>query len=387
MALFDLNEFFQLSAVLHYNLSAASLNRVNVVAYILAGKRLDASREVDRAGRALLLEALEYLYRAYSHKRRRLGPLAVLHPLRACALLARAQEPPRLESLLGVLFHDIQEDVKPVDFEPREWRALEEMLYEMLDRLPPGEEAGLVRRLQGLTRIAEEPYTAYIGRLLESASAGCPDLVEVKLADRLDNTLDMRIDLEDPLAGIDCFQHLFELLFVPHYPGYRPQAEHTPATVMNGARRLHQLFKNAVLLSLIRQAGALPESAGRSVLFDALAQASLREAQRSLMHLLGYHLKDLGRQRALVLEAMEYCHSGRSDFVTRPDGRCMLDGLFTIYFAPADGARLRQQLELLYANKPLMIQGCIAFLVIFLSFLHDPGYYVRGIRAAGIEAA
>ncbi len=387
MALFDLNEFFQLSAVLHYNLSAAALNRSNVVAYILAGKRLDAAEEGDRARRALLMEALGYLYRAYSHKRRRLGPMAVLHPLRACALMARAQETPRVESLLAVLFHDIQEDVKPVDFEPREWRELEETLYEMLDRLPPGDEAGLVRRLQGLTRIAGEPYTAYIGRLLENAAGGCPDLVEVKLADRLDNTLDMRIDLEDPLAGIDCFQHLFELLFVPHYPGYRPRSEHAPATVMNGARRLHQLFKNAVLLSLIRQAPALPESAGRGALFDALAQASLREAQRSLMHLLGYHLKDLGRQRALVLDAMEYCHSGRSDLVTRPDGRRMLDGLFTIYFAPADGDRLRQQLDLLYANKPLMVEGCIAFLVIFLSFLHDPAYYVRGIRAAGIEAS
>ena len=84
---------------------------------------------------------------------------------------------------------------------------------------------------------------------------------------------------------------------------------------------------------------------------------------------------------------MDYCFSGRSDLVTRPDGQRMLDGLFSTYFAPTDSRVLNQQLDGLYQNKPLMIQACIAFIVIFLGFLNDPRYYIRGISAAGIEAS
>jgi hypothetical protein len=155
---------------------------------------------------------------------------------------------------------------------------------------------------------------------------------------------------------------------------------------MNGSRRLYQLFKNAVLLSLIRQPAVPPGGAARRTLFNAVAEASLREAQRTLMHLLGFHLKDQRAQRELVLDAMDYCHSGRTDLVTRPDGQRLLDGLFYTYFAPTDGRLLTQQLDGLYQNKPLMIQGSIAFIVIFLRFLHDPVFFVRGISTEGIQA-
>jgi hypothetical protein len=383
---FDLNEFFKLSSVLHYNLSAASLNRYNVMTYLLAGKRLDADDRRDRDKKSLVMDALGYLFSAYSHKRRRLGPMAVLHPLRAAALLSRAGEAPDLEQLLTVLFHDILEDVKPVDFDAREWQDMEGRLFDLLAHMPPEAESRLMQRLKGLTRTKSETYYRYIARMLES-SAAFPDVVEVKLADRLDNTLDMRIDLEDPLTGVDCFLSIFQLLFVPTYSGYAPRTDHQPATAMNGARRLHQLFKNSVLLSLIRQLAPTSETPVRKVLFEAVAHASLREAERTLMHLTGYHLKDREGQRRLLVDAMEYCHSGRSDLVTRPDGSRLLDGLFSTYFAPADGRVLKQQLDSLYQNKPLMLQACIAFIVIFLGFLNNPGYYVRGISAEGIEAS
>jgi len=132
---FDLTEFFKLSSVLNYNLSAASLNRYNVLTYILAGKRLDSRDPVDREKKSLMMEALGYLFSAYSHKRRRLGPMAVLHPLRAAALMTRAKEVPELGSLLTVLFHDILEDVQSVDFEGQEWRDMEQRLFEMLEHL------------------------------------------------------------------------------------------------------------------------------------------------------------------------------------------------------------------------------------------------------------
>jgi hypothetical protein len=383
---FDLTEFFKLSSVLNYNLSAASLNRYNVMMYLLGGKRLDPDERRDRDKKSLVMDALGYLFSAYSHKRRRLGPMAVLHPLRATALLSRAGDPPDLERLLAVLFHDILEDVKSVDFEAQQWQEMEGRLFDLLAHMPPEEESRLIQRLKSLTRTKSETYYRYIGRMLEN-SAAFPDLVEVKLADRLDNTLDMRIDLEDPLVGIDCFMSIFQLLFVPSYPGHVPRADHQPATAMNGARRLHQLFKNSVLLSLIRQLAPPAETQARRVLFEAVAHASLKEAERTLMHLIGYHLKDRAAQRQLLVDAMDYCHSGRSDLVTRPDGSRLLDGLFSTYFAPADGRVLKQQLDSLYQNKPLMIQACLAFIVIFLGFLNNPQYFVRGISAEGIEAS
>jgi hypothetical protein len=387
MPLCDLTEFFKLSSVLNYNLSAASLNRYNVLAYILAGKRLAADDKKDREDKRLIMEALGYLFSAYSHKRRRLGPMAVLHPLRAAALLTRALDQVGAVALLTVLFHDILEDVRSSQFEPQEWKGMEQQLFVLLERLDRGDEARLIQQLNCLTRSAPESYTRYIGRMLDCARQ-CPDVVEAKLADRLDNTLDMRIDLEDPLVGIDCFQNLFQLLFVPNYPGYSPQAEHQPTSAMNGARRLYQLFKNAVLLSLIRQllAEAPAGRPGRRILFDAVAEASLKEAQRTLMHLMGYHLRDPEAKRRLVLDAMDYSYSGKSNIVTKPDGRRMLDGLFSTYFAPTDHRELSQRLDALYGNKPLMIQASIAFLVIFLSFLNDPGYYVQGIGVTGIQA-
>jgi hypothetical protein len=384
---FDLTEFFKLSSVLNYNLSAASLNRYNVMMYLLAGQRLDPDEGRDREKKSLVMEALGYLFSAYRNKRRRLGPMAVLHPLRAAALLSRAGGgPPEMERLLTALFHDILEDVKPVDFEAVQWRDMEGRLFELLEHMPPEQESRLIQRLKALTRTKSETYYRYIARMLE-LSAAFPDVVEVKLADRLDNTLDMRIDLEDPLVGIDCFQNIFQLLFVPSYPGYVPANDHQPATAMNGARRLHQLFKNSVLLSLIRQLAPGPGTPVRAVLFEAVAHASLKEAERTLMHLMGYHLRDHAAQRRLLLDAMDYCFSGRSDLVTRPDGSRLLDGLFSTYFAPADSRVLKQQLDSLYQNKPLMIQACLAFIVIFLGFLNDPRYYVRGISAAGIEAS
>jgi hypothetical protein len=311
--------------------------------------------------------------------------MAVLHPLRAAALLTRAADEVDLDGILTVLLHDILEDVTSVDFEPREWREMEQRLFELLEHMEPQEESQIIQRLQCLTRTPSESYYRYIGRMLECASR-FPDVVEAKLADRLDNTLDMRVDLEDPLVGIDSFQNIFQLLFVNNYPGYVPGSEHLPSTAMNGARRLYQLFKNAVLLSLVRQLAPASDRRARQVLFDSISEASLREAQRTLMHLVGYHLKDPRAQRSLILDAMDYCYSGRSDLVTKPDGSRLLDGLFSTYFAPTQEKTLSQQLDSLYQNKPLMLQASIAFIVIFMGFLNDSLFFIRGISAAGIEA-
>lgn len=385
MSLFDLNEFFKLSSALNYNLSAASLNRYTVLMYIIGDKRLAADDKKDREYKGILMEALGYLFSAYSRKRRRLGPMAVLHPLRSAAIFTRFFEEFNLINLLTMLFHDVLEDVKPIQFEVQKWKSMEEQFYNLLERIDPADESKLTANLLHLTRVDGETYYHYIGRLLDNAR-NSPELVAVKLADRLDNTLDMRIDLEDALARIDFYETIFQILFVANYPGYKPKLEHAPTTAINGAKRLYQLFKNAVLLSLVRQHTPLHDQRTVKILFNAVSEASLKEAQRTLIHLISYHVKDLHEQRGLVLEAMQYCYSGRSDLVTRPDGSQLLDGMFATYFKHTSSKIRNKQLDVLYRNKPLMLEASVAFLVIFLSFLNDETFYIKGISARGIRA-
>ena len=165
MPLFDLTEFFKLSSVLNYNLSAASLNRYNVLMYIIGNRRLDADEKKDREQKGILMEALGYLFSVYSQKRRRLGPMAVLHPLRTAALFTRSQGDPNLIDLLTLLFHDILEDIKPVDYQVRQWASMEDQLYRLMERLEIEDESRLVTRLTSLTRVENESYTGI--------SAGC----------------------------------------------------------------------------------------------------------------------------------------------------------------------------------------------------------------------
>ena len=384
MPLYDLNEFFRLSSALNYNLSAESLNRYNVLMFIIGGKTLHGEETKDRDHKSILMEALSYLFNAYQQKRRRLGPLAVLHSLRSTALLVRNLDKPNLLDLLTSLFHDILEDINPSDYGIQRWKHLEQQLYDLLDRVDPGSEQKLVERLLWLTKRDNESYYHYIGRLLEGADQS-PELVQIKLADRLDNTLDMRIDLMDPLEGIDFFQNIFQLLFVNTYPGYSPQMTHPPPAAISGERRLFQLFKNAVMLSLIRQKQGVADDRTSQILFNAICEASLKEAQRNFIHVVGYHHTDVASQRSLLLDTMNYCYSGKSDVVTKPDGHQLLDGLFSTYFGHTSKTIREQRLDLLYQNKPLMMQASIAFIVIFLSFLNDPDFYVRGISPEGIQ--
>ncbi len=64
MPLYDLTEFLKLSSVLNYNLSAASLNRYNVMMYLNGSKRLDEDAAKDREKKGILMEAIGYLFEA-----------------------------------------------------------------------------------------------------------------------------------------------------------------------------------------------------------------------------------------------------------------------------------------------------------------------------------
>jgi hypothetical protein len=380
VALHDLNEFFKLSAALNYQLSARVVGHDSILATIVGGRRLsDADRDI-------LMSVLEYLEQAYHEKYRRLGPKAVLHPLRASALLVRAHGEVVMLDLLAELLHDKFEDILAEDYRPDEWQRLEAQFHNLLKRVDPKSEWFLMERLDQLTRRKEEEtYYQYIGRLLERATL-TPELVRVKLADRLDNTLDMRVDFRDPLDEVRFFQSMFQLLFSRHYQGFAADMPHPPRPPLDGARRLYDLFKNTVVLSLVRQTKAIAdddETAGS--LFEAIAIAGMLEAQRILVHIFTYHYQEVERQRQLMLETMEYCWHGGLESVTPGSAPHRLDGLFLERFDSTSSEIRQRQLEKLYDDKELMIAAASAFIVIFLNFLHDESYFVQGVSTAGIH--
>ena len=310
--------------------------------------------------------------------------MAILHPIRATALLTRAQDEANMLDLLAELLHDKLEDITPNGFPSEVWLDLEEEFQGLLKRVDPVDAWFLMERLELLRKYAEgETYCQYIGRML-SQPKQTPDLVRVKLADRLDNTLDMRVDIHDPLEGVDFFSHIFQLLFVGSYTGYKPAFDHPPKSPINGAQRLYELFKNTVLLSLVRQRSDIRKDPTASRLFNAIAVASIKEAQRTIMHIFGYHLTDISEQKRILEEAMAYCLQGGSDVVTTPSSTQRLDGFFIGWFDHHDSALRQEHMQILYIDKPLMVQASIAFLVIFLSFLDNEEYYVRGITPEGI---
>jgi hypothetical protein len=373
----NLSDYFKLSAQLNLQLSATAVGRSNILSIIL-GRRPPPA--IDRV---VLLRALGYIADAYGERRRRIGPLAVLHPLRATALLARAHDVPTTLDLLTSLLHDKLEDITPDDVGAERHAELEVTFAELVHAIDPRDEWYLMERLEWLTRRPDMSYYAYVGRLLDH-SVDVPSIVAVKLADRLDNTLDLRIAVEDPIEEIDFFELLFQVLFVNHFKGHEPDLPHPPASPLRSAQRLHQLFKNVVLLSLIRRRGTGFASPGEERLFDAVAIASMKEAQRTALHAIGYHLTDVATQRKLLTDVMGYAQAGGADRVTRVSAGSTLDGLFEQTFDARDPKVRAKRLEDLNGDKERLFRAAVIFIVVFQNFRIDPTYRVDGVSSEGI---
>jgi len=375
-----LNDFLRLSAALNYQLSAMATGEAAELAIITNNAKL---KEKERK---VLIKALQYLKLAYGSRRRHLGPVAVLHPIRATAILARTQTTFDMCDLLASLLHDKLEDITPKDLGAARWNELEQRFRQLLNAIDPDGACQFQKRLELLTRAASgQTYYGYVGDLL-SDCADLPGVLRVKLADRLDNTLDLRIDLQDPLEGVDFFEHVFQTMFVDTYKGFKPRSPHPPQGPMNGARRLYEMFKNTLLLTLIRQRQAIKNDKTAQVLFDAIARASRSEAQRILLHIFGYHLTSTKKQRCIIMEAMEYCQTGGINSVTRPRQPRPLDGLFLQKFDHGNHTERQEKLQELYDNKPLMAEAAVAFVVLFTNYLNDPKFYIKGIYPDGIRA-
>lgn len=383
MIRYNLTEFFKLSAALNYQLSVSGDFGWNILRIIIGDMKL--SREQHN----ILLDALSYLNHAYKDQHRRLGPMSVIHPLRATAILSRTVEKADMLDLLTVLLHDKHEDIQPSNYPEDKYgedyyQQLETEFKKFLYKNDPNDNWYLMERLDLLSRKGEESYYTYIGRLMSRAQQ-TPELVRVKLADRLDNTLDLHSEFYDPIEHIDFFGTLFNILYIKNYQPPEPEVQHPVRHPLYGAYRLYQLFKNAVLLSLVRQKRSMTYDPAAQPLFEQLVRAGMEEAQRIIIHIFNYHMRDVERQRELILDTMNYCKAGGTLEVTRPGARSRLDGLFMNYFEYSSAEERKQKLDQLYKDKPLMIQAALAFVTIFKNFLIDPQYCIEGICENGFH--
>ena len=376
-AIIKTQEFLNLSASLNYQLSAAPVNWRAILA-LTVGERFTEMEEET------IIDVLTYLQEAYGQTKRRLGPVAVLHPIRTMGLLVRAMEHPTLLDLLTTLLHDKQEDLTEKKLSPEIWQVLEAHYQELLKRIDPTDQWYLNERIDILTIRENERYYHYLGRVLERARL-TPELVRAKLADRLDNTLDLRMDLHDPTADEECYETVFAILFTDSSPHRPLRKGHPIPGKINGSQRLYQLFKNSVLLSLLRRERQDRVDRAAERLSYSIARASLSEAQRILLHLFDYHIPDKRVQREILLDVMEYCRSGSITRVTPGGRRHRLDGLFKDRFDQEDKATRNRLLDEFYQDKYLIAEAALAFMAIFSSFLHDPDFRILGIDARGIH--
>lgn len=374
--LIDTQEFLALSSFLNYQLSGKPINWQGIYNLMVPDAPEGEKQEI-------LCDALRYLGSAYGSQKRRLGPLAILHPIRATALFVKAHDDDfSLLELLTVLLHDKEEDIVAELYKAENWSALNEQFASFLTGLDNQSRERLLRNIGYLTKAPEEKYYVYLDRLFERAKKE-PELAAVKMADRLDNTLDLRIDLHDFTDNTRCYQVLFDILFLRTYTGFKSGQPHPISRKINGAMRLYQLYKNAIFLSLLRHKKVELSSVANK-LFSSLIIASIREAQTILMHIFAFHLKEPAEQKTLLMDVMGYSQAGGFEQISSGAGRHSLDGLFQSRFEFQDKKSKQKGLASLYADKKLMGQTALGFIIIFVNFINDPNFAIKGISADGI---
>ncbi len=371
----ELQDFMVLSATINYQLTADPVNWYAVLSLARGGS-------YRREGDEELIRLLEYLHEAYGTSTRRLGPLAVLHPIRTAGLLYRTVPDCPHSDLVTALLHDKEEDLTADRYHPKAWKRLEARYQTEIYNMDSTWR--MQERIDALTRRPAEDYFGYLGRVLDAAEQS-PELVRIKLADRLDNTLDMSVDVRSETQDVDCFELIFDVLFTSSHLGQQLPLRHPITGRINGSRRLYQLYKNAIFLSILRQRGKDRIGPPTARLFQALAHSSLRQARQILVHLFMFHITSTHHQRALLQEAMEYCQSERIAKVHPADHPHRLDGVFDTVFNIPDRKKLRKSLDTLYADKPLMSLIAIAMAATFSSFRNDPDFYIEGIDPAGLH--
>jgi len=102
-----------------------------------------------------------------------------------------------------------------------------------------------------------------------------------------------------------------------------------------------------------------------------------------MLHIFTYHLTAPDRQRAILLEAMQYSHKGGFECISE-EGSYDLDGFFRKYFVHDSPEIKKICLDTLYHDKRLMGLVAVSFLIIFANFINSDVYLIKGISSDGV---
>jgi hypothetical protein len=367
------DQFLAISADLAYRLSGTAFDPRTLLEPILEGIiTVPCSTE-------LLLQAIKIIHIGYGDRRRRLGPLAVLHPLRVTVIIARLTKNPSTLDLLGSLLHDRDEDltVKNIGDDKR-WIEMKNEMDKLLGMLDEQHRWYLGERLDCLTIKHKQEYCEYLSKLMNT-SRKMPDLIRIKLADRLDNTLDIGV-FKHGIAGRGAYGTIFDLLFLPSFEGFKAPASYVPLTEGEGVQILANIFKNAEFLSILRAEKIRVEGA-TEILYNALLAASTRITRNIIQDILVTSLS-VAEQREIVVEVQDYSLNGGLQSV-RDEGSSPLDGLFLKQYGGKEGRRKR--LLEIYKNKAMVLRIAVAFLAVFANFKVNPNYFIQGLDGSGFH--
>jgi hypothetical protein len=367
--------FLRLSADINLQLQARHLSRQALLRLVLG--RAEVTHQ------APLLEAISYLRDGYGDRRRKNGPLAILHPLRTAALLSHTMENPTILDLLSALLHDKEEDLRAEDIGNDEFARVQRAFETMRQKIDQDHQWFLGERMAILARRPGQSYYAYLGQIVGKAR-GMVDLLHTKLADRLDNTFDIAVQGRGAQERA-FFETTFGTLFLPGYQ-LQPQEFELPPDEETCVLLLSQLFKNAVFMSVLRMESLDDLDETTAALFAALADVSRAQAQWVAMEAFHTFIRDPVARRRVLEETMKYCQSGGIGAVTTRERGGSLDGTFLDRFAVADDHVRKAQLAGIYREPELLARLMVLFVAIFTCFLADSGYYIRGIDPNGLRA-
>ena len=136
---------------------------------------------------------------------------------------------------------------------------------------------------------------------------------------------------------------------------------------IRGSKRLHELFKNFTLFSLLTS-GDVNLDEPSQWLLQSIADASIREAQNVLLHIFAYHLRSLEEQSRVVRSFLDFSVAGDIN----GDNQA-LDVFIKNTFEHEDSGNREQSLDDLYADKERMVQTAIAFVVLFGNYMGKLG--------------
>jgi len=367
-------EFIILSAELHYILSDEG-NDEALAALVIGSANFP---EME-----LLIMAINCLRLGYGESRRKMGPLAVLHPLRTAAILARSMHEPHLLDVLGALFHDKEEDLTLSKLGAKQSGEFESAYQNLILEIDPNHRWFLGERVAIFCRRDDDSYGTYIERLI-AHSYRMPDLLHTKLADRLDNTFDLHLS-RPGVTRFNFYRTVFDILFLENFPGINVEEYHALPPDSRLVLLLSQLFKDAIFLNSLRRSGRDQQDQTVGTLFDAVAVAGIREAQWIAFELFASDIPDPKRQRALLLKTMEYCYHGGAQEIHEPSDLNELDGSCAYYYGGPDDKTRKRHLAELCQDREKLIQVVLTFIALFSSFLNDPKCYLRGLEDSTVQ--